>query len=62
MNNNLTYEEFLKLTEIEKTLYSTTFELNRYRKIIEEILSYIEKNKNNQDLDVIYEIIKKYCG
>ena len=47
--------------ELNKWLYHTTLELNRYQDMTQEVLKYILVHQKNQEVQDIYNIIKKWC-
>ena len=47
--------------ELNKWLYHTTLELNRYQDMTQEVFKYILAHQKNQEVQDIYNIIKKWC-
>ena len=48
--------------ELNKWLYHTTLELNRYQDMTKEVSDYISNNLDEDNkLQDIYDIIQKYC-
>jgi len=46
--------------ELNKWLYHTTLELNRYQDMTKEILDYILAHPENKEVQEIYNIIKEW--
>ena len=42
-------------------LYHTALELDRYQDMTQEVLNYIEKHKDIEEVNEIYNIIKKWA-
>ena len=42
-------------------LYHTALELDRYQDMTQEVLNYIEKHKDIEEVNEIYDIIKKWA-
>lgn len=42
-------------------LYHTALELDRYQDMTQEVLDYIEKHKDIEEVNEIYNIIKKWA-
>ena len=49
-----------KEQELNKWLYHTTLELNRYQDMTQEILDYIQEHLDIQEINEIYNIIKNW--
>ena len=49
------------LKETNALLYHTALELDRYQDMTQEVLNYIEKNKDIEEENDIYHIIKKWA-
>ena len=45
---------------LNKWLYQTTLELNRYQDMTQEVLDYILTHLENQEVQEIYNIIKRW--
>ena len=45
---------------LNKWLYQTTLELNRYQDMTQEVLNYILAHLENQEVQEIYNIIKRW--
>ena len=45
---------------LNKWLYQTTLELNRYQDMTQEVLDYILAHLENQEIQEIYNIIKRW--
>ncbi len=45
---------------LNKWLYQTTLELNRYQDMTQEVLDYILAHLENQEVQEIYNIIKRW--
>ena len=46
--------------KLNKWLYQTTLELNRYQDMTQEVLDYILAHLENQEVQEIYNIIKRW--
>ena len=60
MNNNFEGNNDVE-RELNKQLYFTTLELDRYQDMTMEVLNYILENINSAIACDIYEIIKKWA-
>lgn len=49
------------LKETNTLLYHTALELDRYQDMTQEVLNYIEKHKDIEEVNDIYDIIKKWA-
>ena len=47
--------------ELNKWLYHTTLELNRYQDMTQQVLNYILAHQKSNEAQDIYSIIKEWC-
>lgn len=47
--------------ELNKWLYHTTLELNRYQDMTQQVLNYILAHQKSKEAQDIYSIIKEWC-